>query len=128
MGCLDGRKCEFEYVIRFMAVPVSQSRAHLKENQLILCFLSVKFQNLSETGNKLGRQWQVGDSAQMDVLMCSITTRNDNLEIARGFVVGLLKDGHFYSVNWCMFISFFSVLIFIQWNSHKMTTLYKIPS
>ena len=37
----------------------------------------------------------------MDVLMCSITTRNDNLQIATGFVVGLLKDGHFYSVNWC---------------------------
>ena len=100
MGYLDGRKCEFEFVIRFMAVPVSKSRAHLKENQLTLCFLSVKFQNLSETGNKLGRQWQVGDSAQMEVPMCSTTTRNDNLQIATGFVVWHPKDGHFYSVNW----------------------------
>ena len=49
----------------------------------------------------------MGDLAQMDVPMCSITTRNDNLEIARGFVVGPPKDGHFYSVNWCKLISFF---------------------
>ena len=128
MGCLDGRKCEFEYVIRFMVVPVSQSRAHLKENQLALCFLSVKFQNLSETGNKLGRQWQVGDSAQMEVPICSIITRIDNLEIARGFVVGPPKDGRFYSVNWCKLISFFSVSTFIHWYSHKLTTFYKISS
>ena len=128
MGCLDGRKCEFEHVIRFMLVPVSQSRAHLKENQLTLCFLSVKFQNLSETGNYLGRQWQVGDSAQMDVFMCSITTRNDNLEIARGFVVEPPKDGHFYSVNWSKLISFFPVSTFIHWYSHKITTFHKISS
>ena len=95
MGCLDGRKCEFEYFIRFMVVPVSQSRAQMKKNQLTLYFLSVKFQNLSETANKLAKQCKVGDSAQMEVPICSIITRIDNLEIARGFVVGPPKDGHF---------------------------------
>ena len=53
MGCLDARKCELEYVIGFMVVPVSQSGAQMKENLLALYFHSVKFQNLSVTGIKL---------------------------------------------------------------------------